>query len=118
MVTAQQIIDGADLTGSVATYYTQPGNTAQANSNRTVIQQLVLTNNDTAPVDVSLYIVPFGSSATNTFRVGGAPMTLAVGESRIIYEVLKMVLRSGGTIQAIASTAGVVSIMASGTEMT
>ena len=120
MVIAQPIISGSlgQLTTSDAVYYTQPGSTANANSNRTIIQTLTLTNTSASPVDVWVYVIPFGSSPGNAFLLGGSPITVAVGQSLNVVEAERKVLTAGGTIQARASADTAVSIMASGTEIT
>jgi hypothetical protein len=104
MVDPKRLIDGSQLTGSAATYYTSPALT------KTRIQKLVFCNTTAGAVAVTLYLIPSGGSAGATNTVWSAK-TLAAGETRECYEAEGHVLEAGGFIQALGLN---VTIQASG----
>lgn len=101
--TAKRLIDGATLTGSVATYYLSPSNKT------TVIKKLPIVNTTAGAVNCTIYLVPSGTAgATNTIT---SAKSIAVGETWSCPDAENMVLEQGGTIQALGNG---LTIMASG----
>ena len=111
--TAKSFVDGLLLTASAATYYTVPSTV----STTAIIQALTVLNNDTVARTVTIYLIPTGVAASNGFKVLSAK-TLAPGQELVVYTALGKVMPSGGLIQALASSAGVVALQASGVEIT
>lgn len=101
------LIQGSQLSASLATYYTVPALT------KTRINQLICVNTDTIVHQVSVYISPNSSVATAADIV--ATINLAPGQSYSVYQAINQVMASGGTIQAIADAVTSVTIKASGT---
>lgn len=105
------MIEGTQLTSSVAVYYTAP---ALSNAR---ISQLVLTNADTTtPHSVTLYLAPGSGSPDNSNLI--INKVLAPKETYVVYQVGNLVIPAAGTIQAIADTSAVVTIHASGVLIT
>jgi len=109
-VTPKKIIAGSQLTASAATYYTAPANT------RTKITKLTFTNSDTVARTVTLYLVPSGGSAGVTNLLVKA-FPVGPGATYEAYEAEGHVLMTGDFIQALADSAGQVTIQASGLEI-
>ena len=108
--TPKKIIPGSLLTASAATYYTAPTNT------RTLIKKVTFTNNDTVARTVTLYLVPLGGTAsTSNILIKAAPVGPSVTYEG--FEVEGQVLEPGGFIQALADSAGQVTLQASGVEI-
>jgi len=109
-LTAKRLIDGTQLTDAVTLYYEAPVKT------KTLIKKIVLVNNHAAAVTVNLYLPVIATAA-------GAPnmilkeKTIPSGRSYEVTEAENQVLEAGGSIQAIASDGGAVSIVASGVEI-
>lgn len=105
--TPKRLIEGSQLTGALATYYTAGA------TMRTIIRRMVLHNSTASPVACAVHLVPSGGTATVANRLK-AP-TLAAGESLTITEAEGQVLEASGFIQASGLN---VTIMASGVEVT
>jgi hypothetical protein len=109
MLTPKRLIAGSALTASTATYYTVPTSTT------TIVKELKLCNTDTATRTVDVYEVASGGTAAATNQIF-QDLALVAGETKIFS--LSSVLLAGATIQAVASSASVVHIDASGYEVT
>lgn len=103
---------GSALTGAAATYYTAPSAAINVCS---IIKELQLCNTDNSARTVTVYAVPAAGSpaVANTLMT---TLSLQPYETQI-YSMSK-VLAPGATIQALASSAGVVSMSVSGIEVT
>lgn len=105
----KRLVDGALLETAAAALYLTPGGTY------TTISAMTVTNTGGAVVDVTVYLVP----QSNTAGAGNAVLwerSVSPGESRIVGEAIAQTMHPGGTIQAKASAAGAVTLVASGYE--
>lgn len=109
-VTNKQIIPGANLTASDATYYTVPASTA------CIIRKLTCTNYSAAPVTVTINLVPSGGSSQNANLIAKTQV-ISAGETFGFYNIENHVLMAGDKINALASAATSVNIIASGAEI-
>lgn len=89
---------------AAAAVYTSPAGTTGT------INNLSLTNTSANPVAVTLYRVPSGGtpSATNTVM---SAFQVAAGQTYVPPQVIGLPLAPGSTLQALAATAAVVSII-------
>nr|WP_321328510.1 hypothetical protein [Alcaligenes faecalis] len=105
----KRLIDGALVGDSVVELYI-----AQERI-YTTISAMTATNTSNAVVDLTVYLVP----AESTPEAANAVLwkrNLAPGESRVIGEGIAQTIHPLGTIQAAASAAGAISLVASGYE--
>lgn len=105
--THKQLSAGTALTASAVTQYTVPDSTT------TIVKQIVFCNTDTSARTVTVYAIPSGGSAAAANTIFSA-MSLQPGETKVI--PMEMVLPTGAFIQALASSASVVSMRVSGIE--
>lgn len=110
-ITGKRMVSGSQLTTSAATYYTVGAST------RAQIQAMTVTNVNAAARTVTIHLVPSGGTADNTNIVLSAK-SLAQNESYRVIEAIGQWLESGGTIQALASAATSVALVAGGIETT
>lgn len=110
MYLALPIIQGSTLTATPAVYYTSPTGTY------TRVTQFSLTNTDTSPRIVQVYLCT-SSAAPTTADFIVKNKTLAVAETWVPYQALGAVLSPGYTIQLSADSAGVVVAKASGIQL-
>jgi len=106
----KRLIPGSVLGSTLTTYYTA-GDKARA-----VVQRMSFTNVSGTSADVTTYIVPSGGVASSATEIDSAE-TVIFGRS-LFSNVEGHVIDKGGTIQAFASTTGLVNIVASGVEIT
>lgn len=106
----KQLIAGAQLTASAASYYTVPANTI------TTISACSLTNSTATARTVTMYLVPNGGSAAVTNVVLSA-RTIAPGETYNVSSVIGQSIPAGATIQALAEVVSAITIIASGYEI-
>lgn len=99
------------LDTSVTTVYTVAASTTAR------IDAMALTNNGALAATVSIWLVSSGGGASATTCVMSA-QSIAPGQTVLVKGAIGQVLRQGGTIQAQASVASLVSIYASGVEIT
>lgn len=109
MITAKRLVAGSALTAVLATYYTVPAATT------TIIKEILFCNTDTAARTVAAHIIPSAGSALVANQIF-QDTVLQAGETKIFS--LSQVLPAGSFLQALASVAAVVSITASGVEIT
>ena len=103
------IVEGQQLTASTATYYT-------AGTNRTRIDKMTICNTTGTARTFDLHIVPSGGAASASNQVIDAK-SVGAGETYLCPEVVGHWLEPGDTIQAVASAASALSIVASGIEV-
>jgi len=108
---SKPLIQGAILTATAAVYYTAPIGT------NTRITQFAVTNTDTVNRTVTIYLTP-ASAVPTTADIIISAKTLTPGETWVAYPLLGSTIAANGSIQALASAAGVVVVKASGVELT
>lgn len=109
---AKRLFVPAQLTGSLATYYSAPALT------RTVIKKMTLTNtNDSTAYTVNVHLVPVGGAADNTNLLLN-DVTLGAGETLEVFAAEGHVMNAGDFFQASASSAAQITFAASGVEIT
>lgn len=111
MYTVKTLVQGSTLTTSAAVYYTAPTGT------QTRLTQASITNTDTIPHIVSIYLAP-SNAAPGVSDTVIKDKTLQAGETWVPYQALGAVISAGGTLQAIADANSVVVMKASGIELT
>jgi len=104
MVDPKRLIEGAQLTGAAATYYTAPV------LSKVRLRKLVFCNTTAGSVAVTVYLVPNAGTAGVTNAVWSAKI-LAAGETRECYEAEGHVLEAGDFISALGLN---VTVQASG----
>lgn len=97
-------IAAAQLTTSAATYYTAPSGTTST------INNLSVTNTSGSPVAVTLHRVPAAgaASAANQFL---SAYSLSPGQTYVPPQAIGLQLDPGMTLQALAATGAVVTLM-------
>jgi hypothetical protein len=108
--TPKRLIAGSQLTTSAATYYTATGVKAR-------IDNLTLVNTTGGSLTATVHLVPNGGSATASNCILSAK-SINAGDSYVVPGAIAQWLEAGGTIQALASSATSISIIASGVEYT
>ncbi len=109
-VTNKRIIAGSQLTTSAATYYTAPSST------KCIIKRLTFTNTTAGAVTVTVYLIPFAGSASDSNTISHTH-SVAANETWICSEAEGQVIEQLGFIQALASAGTSITIMASGVEI-
>ena len=112
--TPKALVDPAQLTAGITVLYTVPALTT------TQLTSLILTNDSSTPLNVSIYIVESGSSGDDTnilcknftLPADGMPYELVPVNSQGI------TMNADWTIEGIAATADVVTYHISGVELT
>lgn len=107
----KRLVDGAQLTAAAATYYTAPPFTLAT------ISACTLTNTTAGAVTATLHLVPSGGTAGAANCILSA-RTIAAGESYNVGSAIGQTLPAGATLQALASAATAVTLVASGYETT
>ena len=107
-VTPRLLITGTLLTDAAATLYTVGDNVVSR------VNEIILCNTDTATRTVDLHIIDSGDTLAAKNQVLDG-LALAAGETRFIG--LDQVMVSGDFIQGLADVTSVVSIRASGIEV-
>lgn len=110
-IKAKNLVPSAMLTATAATYYTV------AASTKAIVQKLTIANTDTVARTVTVYFVPSGGTASATNAIVSAYAVPAGFTAELSAEACGHVLEAGDTIQALASTASVLSIRCSGVEI-
>lgn len=108
-VNLRRLVGGTQLAAAASTLYTAPTAT------KTQIQSMTLTNTTGGAVTATVYLVSSGGTATASNTILSAK-SIAAGESYKVIEAIGQVLEAGGTIQALASSATSISMVASGIE--
>lgn len=107
--TPKQLIAGTALTAELVTGYTVPVATS------TILKEIILCNTDTAVRTVTLHIIASAGSSGVLNTILNA-INIQPNETKIFS--LSTLMPTGTFIQAKASSAAVVSIFASGVEVT
>ena len=106
-----RMVAGSQLTVAAITYYTAPASTT------TTIAACTLTNTTAGAVTATIHLVPNGGTATVSNMILSA-RALAAGESFNVGSAIGQSLAPGGTLQALASAATSITLVASGYETT
>lgn len=109
-ITGRRMVAGTQLGTSAATAYTATNVKAQ-------IQAFTLTNTTGGAVTATVHLVPSGGTASASNMILSAK-SIAAGETYKCIEAIGQWLEAGGTIQALASAATSISLVASGIEVT
>lgn len=110
--TEKRMVAGVALTNALVTYYTV---SASPMVLKGIVKEMVICNTSGSPVTFTINVIPLAGAAgvANTEFAG---VTLQAYETKIFGR--SDVLETGGFIQAMASTGGVVSLSISGVERT
>lgn len=103
-----QLFAPAQLTGSASVFYTSAGGFY------TRIDKLTLTNQDSAPHNVTIYLVPASGSPGPTNLITKA-YPIVAGGTWNVPDVVGQILGAGGTLQMFADTTSEVTAFGSGT---
>ncbi len=110
-VTPRRLVVGSQLTDSIATYYTAgTGVTAR-------IEAITITNTSGNAETFDLHLVPLNGTADATNIIADGK-SVASGATYRCVDALNHIIESGGTIQALASTAATLTLVVSGSEKT
>lgn len=109
-VTPKRLVDGSQLTTSAATYYT-------STNCKTRIDAMALTNTTGGAITATVHLIPSGGSASASNTILSA-QSIAAGATLIVPGAIGQWLEAGGFIQALASGATSISIVASGVQYT
>jgi len=109
-ITPKRLVSGSQLTTSAATYYTAVNAKAR-------IDAMVLVNTTGGAITATVYLVPSGGSAaaSNTIL---QTHSIAANSEYVVPGAIGQWLEGGGTIQALASGATSITLVASGVEYT
>jgi hypothetical protein len=110
-VTAKPLFEGIFAAAADTTQYTAPSGT------RTIIDKFTACNDDILARTITINLVPSGGAAGTGNQIVKSK-ALAAGETYTFPEVVGHVLSTGDFISTNASVAGVVSVRASGREVT
>jgi hypothetical protein len=112
MHTVKRLVPGSALTAALVTYYTVPAATS------TIVKEIILCNTDVVARTVDIHFIPSAGTAAvaNQILDGSNNANLQAGETKMFN--LSSVLPTGYFIQAVASSATVVSMNVSGIEVT
>lgn len=109
-VTPKKLVAAQQLTASAATYYTATNVTAR-------IDNFTLTNTDSSARTVDVHIIAPAGSATAANKIIDAK-SISAHETYTCPEMIGKYIPSGYFMQALASTATVVTIDVNGIEIT
>jgi hypothetical protein len=109
MITPKPLVQGFLIPQNPSIAYT-------ASSVRAVISQCTATNPSAASHVITIWKVQPGGGVDNS-NVVVYQRTIQPGETRVLNEMIGKVVDSGGTIQAVADTGGVVNLMVDGAEI-
>lgn len=102
-----RLVNGSQLTAAAAIYYTSPANTI------TTIAACTLTNTTAGAVTATMHLVPLAGTPTAANMILSA-RTIAAGESYNVGSAIGQTMADGGTLQALASAATSITLVASG----
>lgn len=98
MSVTPKAITPAQLTATVATYYTCPANT------RAIVRAATVCNSAGAAHTYTFYRVPSGGTAGVT-NICASAVPIAAGQTLVVQELLGKALGAGDTIQGLADSA-------------
>lgn len=107
-VTAKRLVNGSQLTGAAAAYYTAPALT------KAVVKNANVCNSTGGAISLTLYLVPSGGTADATNILISA-RSIAAGAVDRCPEVVNQVIEAGGSLQALGAN---LTLVASGVEIT
>lgn len=107
-VTAKRLVNGSQLTGAAATYYTAPAST------KAVVKSCAICNTTAGAIAVTVYLVPSGGTAGVTNAVISG-LSVAANATYACPELVNQVIEAAGTLQALGAN---LTIVASGMELT
>lgn len=108
-MTPKRLVSGSQIAATITTYFTATVPTR--------IDAMALTNTTASPVTVTLHLVPSGGTADGTNCILSAKAIPATGgPPYIVGSAIGQWMGANGTIQAVASVAGSVALVASGVE--
>lgn len=107
-VSLKRLVPGSQIAATATTYYTATNVTAR-------IDACALTNTTAGAITATLHIVPSGGSAAASNCVLSA-QSIAAGATLIPPGVIGQSIEPGGTLQALASSAASITLVASGIE--
>lgn len=105
-MTPTRLVNGSQIAASATTYYT-------ASDGKTRIDACALTNTTAGAVTVTMYLVPSGGSASASNCILSA-RSIPAGTTFNVTSAIGQWLDTGGTLQALASSATSVTLVASG----
>lgn len=108
--TLRELIPATQLTSSLATYYTASKVAAR-------VDNFTVTNTDSGAHTMSVHVVAAGGSASAANRIISTK-SIAAGDAYNCPEMIGKVIPNGSFIQAVADTGAVLTISASGIEVT
>ena len=103
----KRLVDGAQLTIAVATYFTVPDNSLLT------ISAMSVTNTTATARTLTVHLVPAAGTATPANVVCAARL-LAPGETFNVFGAIGQTLPAAGTVQALSDAASALSLLASG----
>jgi hypothetical protein len=110
-ITAKTLIAPLAITNAQTTQYTTPAST------RTIIDKFTATNTSGSAATISVNLVTSGGAAAATNLIISAK-SLTAGECYTCPELVGHILDAGGFISTIAGTTTVITVRASGREIT
>lgn len=109
-VNIRELIPAIQVAATATTYATSSNCVTRFDS-------FTLTNNDTVVQTVTVHVIPSGGTASAVNKIINAK-SLAPGECYTCPEMVGKAIKAGAFVQALASTAGKVTLHASGIEVT
>lgn len=107
------------VTNLIIAKFTENTQTTQYTSSgaKTIIDKFTATNTGTVDVDFSVNLVPSGGSASKSNLILDS-RTIAPGETYLCGELIAQMLEDGDYISTLASVADILTIKASGRQIT
>lgn len=105
----KRLIDGSQVAATATTYYPVPANT------KTTISAMTAVNTTGTARTLTVYLVPSGSSASASNTILTEKTIPARGTYNVM-EAIGQTMEASGSIQALADSAGAVTLIASGYE--
>lgn len=109
-VTPKRLVPGSQIAASATTYYT-------ATNVKARIDAIALTNTTEGAITATVHLVPSGGTADATNCILSA-YSIAAGATYVVPGAIGQWLEEGGTVQALASAATSITLVASGVEWT
>lgn len=104
------LVEGTQISNATTTYYT-------STNKRTRIDKMTVCNSTAGAQTFDMHIVPSGGSASASNQIVDGK-SVGAGETYLCPEAVGHWLEPGDTIQAVASAASALSLVASGIEVT
>lgn len=107
-ITPKRLVSGSQVAATATTYYT-------ATNVKARIDAMTITNTTAGAITVTLHLVPSGGTADATNKILDVKSIAGNASYRVI-EAIGHWIEASGTIQALASSATSVTLVASGVE--